>query len=431
MYDKTELNLKMENLKISESKDYFIKGKEKFFYLADTCWSAFTNANFDEWEFYLNFRKSQGFNALQIDLLPQWDRSESENHIEPFETLKDGSWNFNKKNPDYFDRVEKMVEMAVERNFIPALVLLWCNYVKGTWGTKLTPSRIMPLEFVEEYVNYTGERYGKYSPIFIISGDTDFQTEEAIDYYLKALNTIKKVCPECLTTMHLCGGFYNLPEEFVNSPDLDFYMYQSSHGTDQTLPYKLAIEFYKKPVKRPIVNGEPCYEGICYGNNRIFTNFDVRKAMWQSLLSGAKAGITYGCHGIWPWHKTGKNWKQNYQPPYDWRIALFFPGAWDASYIKWIFEEFDLFDIQPANEKLIGDNQEIRISKGKDKIVIYTPSNWEIKFILDKNEKIKKSLGIELETRKVFIPEIEIQSEEVKIKKSPFNSDILYIFEGI
>lgn len=46
-----------------------------FFYLADTVWSAFTNIDLTDWAYYLKVRKEQGFNVLQINILPQWDRS--------------------------------------------------------------------------------------------------------------------------------------------------------------------------------------------------------------------------------------------------------------------------------------------------------------------------------------------------------------------
>lgn len=91
----------------------------------------------------------QGFNAIQINILPQHDRSESDNYIELFEPLLDGGWNFSRRNEKYFDRAEKMMGMAVEKDFTSALVVLWRN--------KITPKRIMPLEYLEEYVAYVAE----------------------------------------------------------------------------------------------------------------------------------------------------------------------------------------------------------------------------------------------------------------------------------
>ncbi|MEM2091751.1 MAG: DUF4038 domain-containing protein [Candidatus Bathyarchaeia archaeon] len=419
----------MGKLSISDTRDYFLKNGEKFFYLADTCWSAFTNPTYEEWEYYLEYRRMQGFNAIQINVLPQHDRSESDNYIEPFEPLSDGGWDFNKRNEKYFDRAERMVKMAVEKDFTPALVVLWCNYVKGTWGSKITPKRIIPLEYLEEYVIYVVERFRKYDPIFIISGDTNFETEDSIIYYKTALDIIKRASPNSLTTMHLMGGLWKIPEVFLRSPNYDFYMYQSGHhGERQHLSYELAQKFYNMPVKRPIVNGEPCYEGHSQGDKfGRFGRFDVRKAIWQSLLSGAKAGIAYGAHGIWSWHKREKKfWGESFSgTPYDWNTALRFPGAFDASFAKWLFEKYNMFDIKPANEKLLNETPEIRVSESEDKIIVYTPFNWDVKLRL--NEVIYKWEGIELASRKVFKPTVKISGDHIIIEKSNFNADVLLI----
>ena len=44
-------------LKISKNKQTLLKDGKTFFYLADTCWSAFTNISDEEWDYYLYKRK--------------------------------------------------------------------------------------------------------------------------------------------------------------------------------------------------------------------------------------------------------------------------------------------------------------------------------------------------------------------------------------
>ena len=65
----------MALLQVTPEKTFFLRDGQPFFYLADTCWSAFTNITLEEWEEYLNYRRLQGFNALQINVLAQWDSS--------------------------------------------------------------------------------------------------------------------------------------------------------------------------------------------------------------------------------------------------------------------------------------------------------------------------------------------------------------------
>jgi hypothetical protein len=117
-----------------------------------------------------------------------------------------------------------------------------------------------------------------------------------------------------------------------------------------------------------------------------FTSFDVRKAVWSSLLSGAKAGVTYGAHGIWSWHKKGKDFisKKFSGILYDWKTALRFEGAWDVSFARWIFETFDLFDLLPAY-KVLNETNDIRMAVSKDnkKIAIYIPYATEVSIDMD------------------------------------------------
>ena len=71
-------------LQISKNKRHLEKEGSPFFYLADTCWSAFTNIDEPSWEYYLQYRRRQGYNTLQINILQQWDASETVLDNHPF-----------------------------------------------------------------------------------------------------------------------------------------------------------------------------------------------------------------------------------------------------------------------------------------------------------------------------------------------------------
>lgn len=203
------------------------------------------------------------------------------------------------------------MDKATQKGFIPALVLLWCNFVPDTWASQKGISPVIPFPVMEKYIEYAMKKFSKLEPIFIISGDTNFGSRETIRYYLRALEIVKDIAPSTLVTFHLQPNT-QLPPEIVESPYLDFYMYQSGHVKDeQHFPYLLTQQFLKYPVRHPIVNGESCYEGHPFGFTKEgrFSSFDVRKAVWQSLLSGASAGFAYGAHDIWPWHRNSSEFK--------------------------------------------------------------------------------------------------------------------------
>ncbi|MUG22995.1 DUF4038 domain-containing protein [Paenibacillus macerans] len=422
----------MIKLGISANKRYFVHEDTPFFYLADTVWSAFTNITLEEWAYYLDYRKQQGFNVLQMNLLRQWDASGSELKYEPFASDADGSYNFFEFNESYFDRAETMVQMAVDRGFVPALVLLWCNYIPDTWAAKLREEKKMPLEAVESYVRYAANRFSKYYPIYVISGDTDFPSERANQYYLTALRTVKQHSPQCLTTLHIQGRLAMLPDEFSGNPDLDFYMYQSGHNSQfQATAYTLAQEFYNKPATRPVINSEPCYEQMGYSRRVYgrFTRTDVRKAAWQSLLSGAAAGVTYGAHGIWSWHQKGRRFGvtgEGFDSPYDWRSALKFEGAWDYGFAKRLFELYGLADLRPWNI-VLKNTEEIRAAAtaGFGKMAVYVPVNTVLK--LDADLGGYEFTLIDLEHRRFAVPQVTVRENITIIEMHEFEADVLLI----
>lgn len=240
---------------VSENKRYFEKNGTPFFYLADTCWSAFTNIEEKDWEYYIDYRKAQGFNVLQVNMLQQWDASQTDLDIVPFKVNQDGSFDFNIYNEQYFERAGRMIAKATEKGLTIALVLLWSNYIPDTWASQMPVKQPgqLPKDMILDYVDKVMGLYDQYEPIYVISGDTDFQTSEVIEeYYNVALNRVKKNNPNALTTLHIRGRENDIPRVLKENSNLDFYMYQSGHNSDfQSMSYELAEAFYQKNLSDP------------------------------------------------------------------------------------------------------------------------------------------------------------------------------------
>ena len=417
----------MPKLTISDTHDYLLADGKPFFYLADTVWAAFSNLTLDRWRDYLAFRRAQGYNAIQISILPiTHDTSTSPESDEPFLPDAQGDPDYHCLNPAYFEKAERMVAMAAEAGFVPVLGVVWKCYVPGTVASQRSPvPSAMPLDAITAYTRHAAERFKPYAPMFFISGDTPWDSDQEPAYYMAALEIVREVCPEALITMHLATHAV-LPDAFASR--IDFYMYQSGHGDDQSTPYKWAARHNAYAVKRPVVNGEPCYEG--HGRGRMLTRFvayDVRKAAWQSLLNGAKMGFTYGGHGIWFCHFPGMGfvsptWKF---APYPWEEALRLPGAWDAAFCRWLFEEYGLFDLNPA-DLLAREDPEVAVAASADraKLALYMPSAYDV--------GVKLDLGAyrctlwDLERRRPMIPVVE-PGEVSTVRMSLFNGDALLI----
>lgn len=423
----------MSRVTVNEDQSTFLRDGKPFFYLADTIWSAFTNVTEDEWIYYLKRRKEQGFTVLQINTLPQWDRCISDIGVYPFATEDGHRFDFTKWNETYYEHASKMCEIAVKEGFQLALVVLWLNYVPGTWGSRITDCNVMPKEFVREYTEKIVQVFDQFEPIYVVSGDTDFDTPEAVSYYRDALEVLCEKSPNTLKTMHIKRGYDFLPEEFLDK--LDFYMFQSGHNRDgQDMAYVLPEKFRKKYPKKPLINAEPCYEQMGF-SRRIYGRFqseDTRKAAWSSILSGACAGVTYGAHGVWNWQKLNRPANpilgEGFDAPFPWNEALQFPGAWDYGMIRQMISELHTGELTPMQELLKNETPQIRIARTEDgRYLLYLPHSTKV--VIKKEFSRCKVKAVDLVSgRRACVGAVSGEGR-TEIAMHPFYYDALLIVE--
>lgn len=425
----------MPKFLIAENKRNFILNERPVFYLADTVWTALNNASREEWYQYLDVRRQQGFNVLQISLLSVPNASGNRaNHRFPFVQDSDGKPDFSQMDENFFEYGRNMLRDANVFGFTPALVLLWSLYVPGTAiNLKFEYKWTMPLEVVEDYTERVVRSFDEFDPIYIISGDTDFGSTISLEYYRRAAATVKRLTPKGLTTLHI-GSEDKWPNDFMHSNLFDFYMYQSSHfASRHSDNYQLAEEFLNLPVMRPIIHGEPSYEGHGYYESYgQFRRYDVRKSIWQSLFAGASAGFSYGAHGLWSWHHRGDYFRpeSEWGEPQPWYNAMLMEGALDATFAASLMEKYELLDCAPAQE-LLDDlsikNTEIRIARSIDgfRLAIYTPYNFQ--FAVKVPESEYHWIGFDLEKRVIFSPLKRQAGSQTAFPVRAFNSDALIL----
>ncbi len=444
----------MAGLKISADQRTFSKDGKPFFWLADTLWSAFTNMTDQELDSYLTLRAQEGFNVLQINILPQWDRCWTPAPYMPFPLKEDGMFDYTAPfNQEYFDHAAHICEKIAERGFVPALAVLWGNYVPDTWASGMVSGNIMPKDLIPAYCEKVAETFSRFDPVFVISGDTDLEHESTVSYYTLAMQKLRRLCPDALQTLHIKGRYTYLPDEIVSG--MDFYMYQSGHNSSYPEKcYTMAQEMSEKYPLKPIINAEPCYEQMGYSGNQYgrFTTRDVRRAAWMSILSGACAGVTYGAHGVWNWQKlnmpanpvTG----EGFDMAKPWTEAMQFPGAWDYGYLKELLAQRRILSLLPVrrianqvtglkhetnpdgSEKMIRvskPNPEIRMAATPDQkyFLIYAPTNTCVKVEGDFTEAIIRT--VDLATRRVAEPSVSCRDGITSIEMCPFAEDILVV----
>ena len=87
-----------QDVRVGRSDGRFVLDGRQAFLLADTVWSALSDATDDEWEYYLDRRARQGFNGALTSVLPiLHDRSAKEGGLAPFDedlVRAEGAWRF-------------------------------------------------------------------------------------------------------------------------------------------------------------------------------------------------------------------------------------------------------------------------------------------------------------------------------------------------
>lgn len=422
-------------IKVNENKRGFCHEDETpFFWLGDTIWTMASKVTTDEWEEYLKARKLQDFNVVLVNALVQHDGCTSNCRI-PFMINVDG-YDFSRPNIEYFKYLDKLMAMTTDAGILVALVMLWFDYVPGanpTWNIKRS-STFTP-ELAYAYSRYLTSRYASYGTVWIVSGDSDFESLEAIEVYDAAAKAVIDTTPYShLITAHLNGGIYT-PEKLNEKGWLDFHSYQSSHiknGIMKSLEYAEKTREYLP--KRPVLNSEPSYEQIAYymTEERI-TREIVRQVSWISIIGGANAGITYGAHGLWSWQREKEDFRDTkaWLMPAPWKEALNFQGAKDVAVIKEFMQEFDWWELEPLKDfPGIYNTDDLFLSSMNDSRLIlgYLIEAKDIKIDTKvlKRYKIKwfNPISKEYETAK-----LETLGEKSTIKKCSWNNDAVIIFD--
>ncbi|MET0353506.1 MAG: DUF4038 domain-containing protein [Plantibacter flavus] len=375
----------MPRWSVSPSRRALLRDGLPSFLLADTVWAAFSGPTDEEWSDYLVLRRRQGFTALLISVLPiEHDRSEGGRT--PYAVV-DGRLDLSAGDPGYWPRAVRLLEQAVEHGFTPMLVLLWNNFVPATWGAGLTPQLVLDEQQTLDHVRDSVDRFARFEPIWIVSGDDDLDADEAIARYSLAASEVRRLAPEALVTWHSTPTA-RMPEDLANGPLLDLHGLQSGHNEDwDTLPQTLTRYVDGLAVTRPIIDLEPCYEGLGrFAGRARHSRADVRRASWTGVVAGAAAGLGYGAHGVWSWHRRGSAFTAEavHGVPFPAAVALGFPGADDVGFLRRVVEAEGLSELREDRALLESEPSGAVAGRVDEHLVaVYAPSAFALTCRLD------------------------------------------------
>lgn len=370
-------------LSVSANHRYLEAGGKPFFWLGDTAWLLLSRLNREETEHYLNTRKRQGFNVVQVMVL---HTNKMTNRYDA-PALVDGDPGRPRTTPgkdpakvgeyDYWDHLDWVVERAAAHGIYVAMVPAWGD---------LAMERQLNEKNVESYGRFMAERYGKApNVIWLNGGDTRSEMRAAV--WDKLGTTIKAIAPRQLMTFHPIGRTTS-SWQWHQAPWLDFNMFQSGHrsyaqeganaiGEDN---WRYVEQDLARTPPKPTIDGEPSYENIPHGlheqSQPRWQAADVRRYAWWGVMAGA-FGHTYGENHVMQMFVAGSK-DANFEPNQRWDTSLTAPGAPGADqmrHLRALIESRPMLERVP-DQSLIVDNgvryDRVLASRGKSYAFAYT-----------------------------------------------------------
>jgi hypothetical protein len=133
-------------------------------------------------------------------------------------------------------------------------------------------------------------------------------------------------------------------------------MRQNGHVAEFTGRYDKTREDYNRTPIKPVIDGEPIYEGhpISFKAAEFgySTAADVRRPLYWDVFTGA-CGHTYGHHSIWQFYSPTRRFVNN--PIAFWPEALNHAGAGQMQYGRWLMESRPYLTRIPDDSVIVAD----------------------------------------------------------------------------
>ena len=366
----------MPLLEISANQRYFATADGKpFFWLGDTGWLLLTKCTREEAIQYLDVRKKQGFNVIQVMLL---------HTLKAVNVYNDSALvQHDISRPDlknkYWAHVDFVIKAAAARGIYMALVPVWGGNVKDGH---------VSVEQAEAYAAFLAKRYGPYNNIIWLNGG-DIKGSDGYEVWQSIGATLKRFDKRHLVTFHPRGRTSS-SEWFHQAAWLDFNMFQSGHkdysqdtSSNETNHYgednwRFVVKDLGLSPKKPTLDAEPSYENIPHGLHdsleERWTDADLRRYAYWSVFAGG-AGFTYGENSVMQFHGPGDK-GASFGPDKNWKHTLHAPGAGQMKYLKQLMESKPFSEGVPAQEILPANELEkydyLLATKGRKYGMVYT-----------------------------------------------------------
>jgi hypothetical protein len=236
------------------------------------------------------------------------------------------------------------------------------------------------------YATFLARRYKEKPNVFWILGG-DIRGDQNGEVWRLMGRTLKAEDPNHLITFHPFGRTQS-SMWFHDEAWLAFNMFQSGHqryDQDTASPrgfgednWRYVLDDYAKEPVKPVVDGEPSYEGIPQGlhdtSQPYWTDADCRRYAYWAVFAGA-FGHTYGDNAVMQFYRPGID-KGSYGPRKPWSEAIQDPGSGEMQFLKLLMLSRPYFERVPDQSLIAGQNGTRRdyviATRGASYLLAYT-----------------------------------------------------------
>jgi hypothetical protein len=263
-----------------------------FLYHADTPWGLVTRLRREEVERYLDHRRAAGFNAVQVQLIPEAAITPGTNAYGHAPFRKPGDLS----TPDgrYFDHAAWVVEQARKRGILVAFNPVWLGCCDGGRRDLMASNGV---ERCRQLGRFLGRRFRRFDNVLWIQGG-DRDPGKWRPFVDAVAEGIDEMAPNALQTAHWSSTHSSL-DEIGDARWLDLnatYTYAAEHvgaWRRQYHVYHSARRDAERVPRMPFFLIESTYEG-----EHGATPQKIRRQAWWAVLSGA-CGQAMGNGHIW------------------------------------------------------------------------------------------------------------------------------------
>jgi len=306
----------IQRLTISSNNRFLVKADgTPFFPVVDTVWQLPWMVNQADVQYYLQTRKEQKFNALNIVAfaMPCCGTPVTTTNVygkQPFEIV---SGKYDPLQPietagyDYWDNLEFIINEAQNQGLYVILLPAWGARIAGDWGDGHPDSSvILDVNNASNYASWISHRFRNYTNIIWMIGGDRSAVYGSYDYRpafrkmadgVLAGNELQPV----LLSYHPRKGGLNSSDWFNNDNWLSFNSIQEAPDIQID---EISHDYNLSPTK-PTWLMEGRYEDY-FGTS---DDWQVRFQAYQTIFAGG-FGYTYGHMGIWD---LGSGWKSYMQ----------------------------------------------------------------------------------------------------------------------